>query len=95
MARELHDVTAHCVSVMVVQTSAARRAAAWDLEAARDALHVVEGSGREALMELRRMVGVLHRGDDDLGGASAPGLSQLDVLVDRARAAGVAGRGSR
>ena len=88
MARELHDVVAHCMSVMVVQTSGARRVAASDLAAAREALKVVESAGREALVELRRIVGVLHRGDDEPAGAS-PGVEQLGVLVDRARAAGL------
>ncbi len=88
MARELHDVVAHCMSVMVVQTSGARRVAASDLEAAREALKVVESAGREALVELRRIVGVLYRGDDEPAGGS-PGLAQLGVLVDRARAAGL------
>ena len=88
MARELHDVVAHCMSVMVVQTSGARRVAACDLAAAREALKVVESAGREALVELRRIVGVLYRGDDEPAGGS-PGLAQLGVLVDRARAAGL------
>ncbi len=88
MARELHDVVAHCMSVMVVQTSGARRVAASDLEAAREALKIVESAGREALVELRRIVGVLYRGDDEPAGAS-PGLAQLGMLVDRARAAGL------
>jgi signal transduction histidine kinase len=88
MGRELHDVVAHCMSVMVVQTSGARRVAASDLEAARDALKVVESAGREALVELRRIVGVLYRDDDEPAGASS-GLAQLGMLVDRARAAGL------
>jgi signal transduction histidine kinase len=88
MARELHDVVAHCVSVMVVQTSGARRIAASDLGAAREALKVVESAGREALVELRRIVGVLYRGEDEPAGAS-PGLGELEVLVDRARSAGL------
>lgn len=89
MARELHDVIAHSVSVMAVQTSAARRVARRDLEAAGEALRVVESSGREALVELRRIVGALRRGDDELAVDVAPGLSQLRALVDRARAAGL------
>jgi signal transduction histidine kinase len=89
MARELHDVIAHSVSVMVIQTSGARRAARGDLEMARAALRVVESSGRDALVELRRIVGALHRSSDALAGSAAPGLSQLDKLVDRARAAGL------
>ena len=87
IARELHDVVAHSVSVMVIQTAAARRLATQDREAAREALGSVAGCGREALSEMRRMVGVLRRGDLDLGGA--PGLSQLQLLADRAQASGL------
>jgi signal transduction histidine kinase len=89
MARELHDVIAHCVSVMVVQTGAARRVVAADLESAREALRVVESSGREALLELRRIVGVLRRGGDELSDSAAPGLAQLDALAERSRGAGL------
>ncbi|MGA2007145.1 MAG: histidine kinase [Solirubrobacteraceae bacterium] len=89
MARELHDVIAHSVSVMVIQCSGARSVARRDFEAARTALEVVESSGREALVELRRIVGVLRRGSDELAGSAAPGLSQLEALVDRARASGL------
>jgi signal transduction histidine kinase len=89
MARELHDVIAHSVSVMVIQTSAARRVFDTDLQSARHALRTVEASGRDALVELRRIVGAMRRGPDDLAGSSVPGLSQLEVLVDRARAAGL------
>ncbi|HEY1511538.1 MAG TPA: histidine kinase [Solirubrobacteraceae bacterium] len=89
MARELHDVIAHDVSVMVLQTSGARGVASGDVEAARAALHVVEGAGRDALVELRRIVGVLHRGSDALASSAAPGLAQLDALVERARAGGL------
>jgi signal transduction histidine kinase len=89
IARELHDVVAHSVSVMVIQTQAARRVAAGDPEAARDALRSVQSCGRDALMEMRRMIGVLRHGDEQLAGATAPALSQLGVLVARARAAGL------
>ena len=58
IARELHDIVAHCVSVMVVQTVGARTVAQQDLALARGALKVVESTGREALVELRRTVGV-------------------------------------
>jgi len=90
MARELHDVIAHSVSVMVIQASGAQRVARRDLDAARKALEVVESVGREAMVELRRIVGVLRRGSDELVGSAAPGLSQLDALVERSRAAGLA-----
>jgi signal transduction histidine kinase len=89
MARELHDVIAHCVSVMVVQTQAARRIASIDSEATRNALGVVERSGREALVELRRMVGALDRRSDDPADTATPGLGQLEALAGRARAAGL------
>ena len=90
IARELHDVVAHSVSVMVIQTQAARRVAAGDREAAWDALSSVQSCGRDALMEMRRMIGVLRHGDEELAGATAPALSQLGALVARARAAGLA-----
>ena len=89
MARELHDVIAHDVSVMVLQSSGARGIAGSDVERARAALRVVENAGRDALVELRRIVGVLHRSSEALAGSAAPGLSQLDALVERARAAGL------
>ena len=89
IARELHDVVAHSVSVMVIQTQAARRVAAGDREAARAALISVQSCGRDALMEMRRMIGVLRHGDEELAGATAPALSQLGALVARARAAGL------
>jgi signal transduction histidine kinase len=90
MARELHDVIAHDVSVMVIQASAARRVVRGDLAAARAAMQVVEDAGRDALVELRRTVGVLRRENDELAGSAAPGISQLEALAERARAAGLA-----
>ena len=85
MARELHDAIAHSLSVMVIQTSVARRKLAHDRPAALSALHVVQQSGRDALEELRRIMGVVRR-EDGLAGATL-GLSQLDVLLTRSRAA--------
>ena len=89
MARELHDVIAHNVSVMVLQTSGARGVARNDCGRAQTALGVVESAGRDALVELRRIVGVLHRGREPLAASAAPGLSQLEALVERARSAGL------
>jgi signal transduction histidine kinase len=90
LARELHDVVAHSVSVMVVQAGAARRLLGRQPERAAEALLSVESNGREALAELRRMLGVL---TDEDGTAPAlapqPGLGQLDVLVERVGAAGL------
>lgn len=89
IARELHDVVAHSVSVMVIQTGAARLVAARDRAAAIEAVQAVERCGRDALLDLRRMIGVLRRDELDLTGDVSPGLAQLDRLADRARAAGM------
>ncbi|HEY4347562.1 MAG TPA: histidine kinase [Gaiellaceae bacterium] len=98
MARELHDVVAHCVSVMVIQASAARLVAAGDTETARRALGTVVACGREAMVELRRMVGAVRHRDGELEPAvlepavlepAAPGLDELAGLAARARELGV------
>jgi signal transduction histidine kinase len=88
VARELHDVIAHCVSVMVIQASAARLIAADDAASARAALRVVETCGRDAMADLRRIMGVLRRGEDTRDGL-VPGLAQLGALVERTQTAGV------
>jgi signal transduction histidine kinase len=64
IARELHDVVGHSVSVMTVQASAVRRLLEPDQDKVLEALLVVEQTGRDALAEMRRMVGVLRRQDD-------------------------------
>lgn len=86
IARDLHDVVAHCVSVMVIQAGAAARVLASDRDGALAALAAVKDSGREALRDLRRIVGVIRH--EPLT-ASVPRLSQLPALTDRARQAGV------
>ncbi len=90
VARELHDVVAHSVSVMVVQTSGARRVMSTDANMAAEALTAVETAGREALVELRRMVGTLRRGDDVSENLVAPGLAHVQRLIDQVREAGLA-----
>jgi signal transduction histidine kinase len=89
VARELHDVIAHGVSVMVVQAGAARQVMHTSPEAAEESLHAVEATGREAMAELRRFVGAL--GDDagDGGLAPQPGIAEIGALVDRVREAGL------
>ena len=86
IARELHDVVAHSVSVMVVQAGAARRIAPVDRRRAAGAFDAVEQTGHEALTEMRRLLGVLRPTDDD--GARAC-VAQIPVLVERARVAGL------
>lgn len=92
IARELHDVIGHGVSVMTVQASAVRRRLTADQAAEREALESVEAVGREALAEMRRMVGVLRQDGEGPTGQDRqppPGLSQLDGLVGKFRTAGL------
>ena len=88
IARELHDVVAHHVSVMVIQAGAGRLVTATDSVAADLAMQVVERSGREALVDLRRVMGVMRR-DDSPYPTAAMGLAHLDGLTERARVSGV------
>ena len=90
IARELHDVVAHNVSVMVVQAGAARRMTERDPARARDALTSVEAVGRQALDEMRRLLGVLRTEDEATEQRSPqPSVSQLDSLVAHVREAGL------
>jgi len=89
IARELHDVVAHDVSVMVVQAAAAKRIVEREPDRGEEAIVSIEGTGREALAEMRRLLGVLRRGDEDLALAPQPSLSRVDALLARTRAAGL------
>jgi len=89
IARELHDVIGHSVSVMTVQASAVRRRLTAEQNAERQALETVEATGREALAEMRRMVGVLRRAGSDPDLEPPPGLALLDRLVETFRTAGL------
>lgn len=88
VARELHDVLAHNLSVMVIQAAAARRVADGDPAAALEAAELISRTGRETLSELRYIFGPVRREDGDELGAS-PGLANLDQLVSRAHRAGL------
>jgi signal transduction histidine kinase len=90
IARELHDVVGHSVSVMTVQASAVRRLLRPEQQREREALLIVEQTGREALAEMRRMVGVLRRPEEAPALAPQPSLEHLDQLVAKAREAGLA-----
>ena len=88
LARDLHDVVAHAVALMVVQAGAARVVLDDDVDAARRGLLAVEGIGREATGDLRRMLGLLRAPDDD-SLDPAPGLDGLDGLIERMSQAGL------
>ena len=89
IAGELHDVVAHALSAMTVQAAAARRQAARDPDKARAAFAGAEVTGREALTELRRLLGVLRTQDEELALAPQPSLAHVAELVRRAAAAGL------
>jgi signal transduction histidine kinase len=89
IARELHDVVAHHMSVISVQTGLARFVFDTDRPTARTALDTIDATGKEALEELRRMLMVLRAVDDGAPAGPMPGLARLDEMVERVRAGGV------
>ena len=92
IARELHDVVAHAVSVMVLQAGVLRHRMPPERAADRDALRNVEQAGRTALAEMRRLLDAMRREGDHLDLAPQPGLDKLDALLDDVRAAGLDAR---
>jgi signal transduction histidine kinase len=88
IARELHDVVSHHVSVMTIQAGAAGKVLDAAPELARNALSAIETSGRETMTELRHLLGVLTPGPTDDLLHPQPGLEQLDALIDNVRRAG-------
>lgn len=90
IARELHDVISHNVSVMVLQAAAGADVFATHPERSREALGSIETAGREALAELRRLLSVVQApADEGAGLAPPPGLTRLPELVERVRATGL------
>ena len=90
IARELHDVVGHSVSVMTVQAAAVRRRLRDDQVVEREALETVEGVGREAMAEMRRLVGVLREPDGQRASLEpSPGLGQVDRLAEQFRSSGL------
>ena len=89
IAREMHDVVAHSVSTMVIQAGGARRILGRDPARAVEAAALIERTGREALGEMRQLLGILHAGEDLATLAPQPTLLELDTLAERSRAAGL------
>jgi signal transduction histidine kinase len=89
IARELHDVVAHSVSVMVVQAGAERLALRDDQQSTRETLLAIEKTGRQALTEMRRLLDMLRTEDDELVLAPEPGLDHLGSLLVHVRDAGL------
>ncbi|ETK34113.1 sensor histidine kinase [Microbispora sp. ATCC PTA-5024] len=90
IARELHDVVAHSLSVMVVQTGVVRRRLRHDRPDDSELLDEVEQTGRGAIGELRRLLGILRADDEELSLAPQPGLDRLPSLLDQMRETGLA-----
>jgi signal transduction histidine kinase len=89
LAREIHDVIAHSVSVMVIQAAGARTVMDSEPTRAQEALMSVERAGREALAEMRRLLGALGDGQELRALAPQPGIDDLPDLISRTQAAGL------
>src|SRR5215510_814149 len=92
IARELHDVVAHAVSVMVLQVGAVRHQLPDDLGEQRGALRDVERAGRTALAEMRRLLAAMRRDGDEAELLPQPGLDGIDSLLDEIGRAGLPAR---
>jgi signal transduction histidine kinase len=92
IARELHDIVAHAMSVMVLQVGAVRHKLPQTAEEDRDALGRVEQAGRTALAEMRRLLGAMRRDGDGLELGPQPGLDRLDSLLEDVDRAGLPAR---
>jgi len=89
IARELHDVVAHSISVMILQARGGRRVLESEPADAREAFAIIERSGHQALEEMRRLLGMLRRSDAELAFAPQPTLKELERLVEQVQAAGL------
>ena len=89
IAREMHDVVAHSISVMVVQAGGARRILDHDPARAVEAGAEIERVGRDALLEMRRLLGALNPREGGPAMAPQPSMADVPALLDRARAAGL------
>jgi signal transduction histidine kinase len=92
IARELHDVVAHAISVTVLQSRGARRLLGTDEDAVRGALDAIEHTNTQALGDMRRLLAVLRDTEGDAVTTPQPSLARLDDLVDDVRRSGLAVR---
>ncbi len=89
IARELHDVVAHAISVVVVQSRGGRKVLERDTDAARAAFDSIERTGEQALGEMRRLLGMLRDDDEERSRAPQPSLERLGALAEEMRASGL------
>lgn len=89
IARELHDVVAHAISVIVLQARGGRRMLTEDPSETKTALDAIEHAGEQALAEMRRLLGMLRAADERAALAPQPGLARLDALAAEVAAAGL------
>ena len=89
IARELHDVVAHAISVVVVQARGGRKVLDSDPAASRTAFDSIERTGEQALGEMRRLLGMLRDDDEEQSRAPQPSLERLEALADQMRASGL------
>ncbi len=89
IARELHDIVAHAVSVMVLQVGAVRHKLPAELDEDSDALRGVERTGRTALAEMRRLLAAMRTDGDEAEFTPQPGLGELDALLEEVGRAGL------
>jgi signal transduction histidine kinase len=89
IARELHDVVAHNLSIIMLQAGAERRAIGDERPQTSDALATIEDTGRTAMAEMRRLLGMLRQPDDELALAPQPSLRYLEDLISQVRDAGM------
>jgi len=89
LAREMHDLLGHSISVMVVQAGAERLALGQERPTTQEVLLSIERTGREALVEMSRLLGILRKDGEELSLAPRPSLAQLGPLVEKMRDAGI------
>jgi signal transduction histidine kinase len=89
IARELHDVVAHAISVIILQARGARRSLGSEPESARGAIDAIEETASQALTEMRRLLEMLRADDEAVGLAPQPSLAHLQTLADQVRDAGL------